>query len=179
MPAAILAGDGVTGVTIMQMDAGLDTGPILAQREESIRPDDTRTTLEERLAYLGTELLVERLPAYLAGNLLPRTQPEERVIYARQLYKEDGLLDWSRPAVGLDRWVLACTPWPSAFTLWDGRLKVLRAVPLFGWQGNAPAGTVIGLGDGVAVARGKGALHLEKVRLAGKRPMNVAAFLQG
>lgn len=104
---------------------------------------------------------------------------EERVIYARQLHKEDGLLDWSRPAVGLDRWVRACTPWPSAFTLWDGRLKVLRAVPLFGWQGNAPAGTVIGLGDGVAVARGKGALHLEKVRLAGKRPMNVAAFLQG
>jgi len=89
--AAILAGDEITGVTIMQMDVGLDTGPILAQREEPIRPDDTRATLGERLARLGAALLVETLPAYLAGDLLPRPQPEEGVTYARQLRKEDGL----------------------------------------------------------------------------------------
>jgi len=180
VPAAILTGDEVTGVTIMRMDAGLDTGPILAQREEPIRADDTRATLEERLARLGALLLVETLPAYLAGDLLPRPQPEEGVTYAGQLRKEDGLLDWSRPAVALDRQVRAFTPWPGAFTTWRGRrLKLNRAVPLPGWRGDAPPGTVVALADGVAVATGKGALRLEEVQLAGKRPMDVTAFLRG
>jgi len=180
VPAAILTGDEVTGVTIMRMDAGLDTGPILAQREEPIRADDTRATLEERLARLGALLLVETLPAYLAGDLLPRPQPEEGVTYAGQLRKEDGLLDWSRPAVALDRQVRAFTPWPGAFTTWRGRrLKLNRVVPLPGWRGDAPPGTVVALADGVAVATGKGALRLEEVQLAGKRPMDVTAFLRG
>ncbi len=178
--AAILAGDEVTGVTIMQMDAGLDTGPVLAQREETILPDDTQATLEERLAYLGAELLVETLSAYLAGNLLPRPQPEEGATYAGQLRKEDGLLDWSRPTVELDRQVRAFTPWPGAFTRWRGqRLKVLRVVPLPEWHGDAPPGTVIVLADGVVVATGEGALRLEEVQLAGKRPMDIAPFLRG
>jgi len=180
VPAAILAGDEVTGVTIMQMDAGLDTGPILAQREEPIRSDDTRATLEGRLARLGAGLLVETLPAYLEGNLLPRPQPEEGVTYARQLRKEDGLLDWSRPAAELDRRVRAFTPWPGAFTMWHGqRLKVLRAVPLPAWRGDAPPDTVVALADGVAVAASEGALRLEEVQLAGKRPMDIAPFLRG
>ncbi len=178
--AAILAGDDVTGVTIMRMDAGLDTGPILAQREEPIRPDDTRATLGERLAQMGAELLVETLPAYLAGNLLPRPQPEEGATYARQLRKEDGLLDWSRPADELARRVRAFTPWPGPFTTWRGRrLKVLRSAPLPAWRGETPPGTVIALADGVAVATGTGALRLEKVQLAGKRPMDSAIFIRG
>jgi len=178
--AAILAGDEVTGVTIMQMDAGLDTGPVLARREEPIQPDDTCATLKERLARLGAELLVETLPAYLAGNLLPRLQPEEGATYAGQLRKEDGLLDWSRPAVELDRRVRAFTPWPGAFTTWgERRLKVLRAAPLPAWQGDASPGTVVILADGVAVATGDRALRLEEVQLAGKRPMDIAAFLRG
>ena len=178
--AAILAGDEVTGVTIMQMDAGLDTGPVLAQREETILPDDTQATLGERLSYLGAELLVETLSAYLAGNLLPRPQPEEGATYAGQLRKEDGLLDWSRPAVELDRQVRAFTPWPGAFTTWRGqRLKVLRVVPLPEWHGDAPPGTVIVLADRVVVATGEGALRLEEVQLAGKRPMDIAPFLRG
>ncbi len=178
--AAILAGDEVTGVTIMQMDAGLDTGPILSQRKEPIRPDDTRAMLKERLARLGAASLTETLPAYIAGDLLPWPQPEEGVTYAGQLRKEDGLLDWSLPAVELDRRVRAFTPWPGVFTTWHGRrLKVLRSAPLPGWQGDALPGTVVALADGVAVAAGKGALRLEEVQLAGKRPMDTVLFLRG
>ncbi len=180
VPAAILAGDEVTGVTIMQIDAGLDTGPILAQQEEPIWPDDTRAILEGRLARLGAALLVETLPAYLAGDRLSRPQPEEGVTYTEQLHKEDGLLDWSFPAAELDRRVRAFTPWPGAFTTWRGRrLRVLRATPLPGWRGDAPPGTVIALVDGVAVAAGGGALRLEEMQLAGKRPMDVAPFIRG
>jgi methionyl-tRNA formyltransferase len=180
IPAAILAGDEVTGVTIMQMDAGLDTGPILAQRETPIWPDDTQATLEARLARLGAALLVETLPAYLAGDLVGRPQPEEGVIYAAQLRKEDGLLDWSVPASELDRRVRAFNPWPGAFTTWRGqRLKVLRAAALPGWRGDAPPGTVFALADGVAVATGEGALRLEEVQLAGKRQMAISAFVCG
>ena len=180
IPAAILAGDEVTGVTIMRMDAGLDTGPILAQREERIRPDDTSADLTERLARLGAELLVETLPPYLAGNLAPQPQPEEGVTYAEQLEKNDGLLDWSLPAVELDRRVRAFTPWPGAFTAWRGqRLKILRAAPLSDWRGGGPPGTVVALADGVAVVTGEGSLRLEEVQLAGKRPMGIAPFICG
>jgi len=178
--AAILADDEVTGVTIMQMDAGLDTGPILSQQEEPIQPNDTRATLEERLARLGAELLMETLPAYLAGDLLPRPQPEAGVTYARRLRKEDGLLNWSLTAAELDRQVRAFTPWPSAFTTWHGRrLKVLRATPLPDWGGDTPPGTVVALADGVAVATGEGALSLKEVQLAGKQRMDISAFLCG
>lgn len=180
--AAILAGDEVTGVTIMRMDAGLDTGPILAQREEPIRPDDAQATLEERLAQVGAELLIETLPPYLSGDLLPQPQPEEGVTYAGRLCKEDARLDWSRPAVELARQVRAFNPWPGAFTTLHGkRLKVLRAVPLPEWRGDAPPGTIVALDDGmcIAIVTGKGALRLEDVQLAGKRSMDIATFLCG
>jgi len=178
--SAILSGDKVTGVTIMKMDAGIDTGPILAQREEPIRPDDTRASLSERLSRLGAELLVETLPRYLAGELVPQPQPEQGVTYARRLHKADGLLDWSRPAIELERQVRAFAPWPGTFTMWRGRrLKVLRATPLPGWQGDAPPGTVVALPGGIAVAAGEGALRLESVQMAGKRPMDATTFARG
>ena len=179
--AAILAGDEVTGVTIMQMDTGLDTGTVLTQREEPIRPNDTQAALEERLARRGAALLVETLPAYLTGDLPPWPQSEEGITYARRLRKENGRLDWSRPAVELGRQVRAFHPWPGAFTTWRGRrLNVLYATPLPTWQGDTPPGTVIALADdGVAVATGEGALRLEEVQLAGKRRMDISAFLCG
>ncbi len=178
--AAILAGDAVTGVTIMRMDAGLDTGPILAQREEPIRADDTRAVLKERLARLGADLLIETIPMVLASELRPRPQPEEGVTYAGQLRKVDGLLDWSLPADELDRRVRAFNPWPGAFTTWRGqRLMVWQAVALPGWRGDAPPGTVVALADGVVVVTGEGALRLEEVQLAGKRRMVISAFLCG
>jgi methionyl-tRNA formyltransferase len=179
--AAILAGDTTTGVTIMKMDAGLDTGPILKRSEPvAIKPDETRERLEDRLAQLGAELLVKTLDAYLRGSLQPQPQPEEGVTYARQLRKEDGLLDWSRPAVELDRQVRAYNPWPGAYTFWQGQqLKIVQAAPQPAWRGETPPGTVVALADGVAVATGEGALHLLQVQLAGKRPMSMAAFICG
>jgi methionyl-tRNA formyltransferase len=177
---AILAGDEETGVTIMKMDAELDTGPILAQRKEPIQADDTRAGLEERLSRIGAELLIETLPPYLAGELVPKPQPEAGVTYAPQLRKEDGQLDWHRSAVELDRQVRAFTPWPGAFTRLQGkRFKILRATPKADWQGDAPPGTIVALEDGCAVATGEGALRLEVVQLAGKRPMHIQAFLCG
>jgi methionyl-tRNA formyltransferase len=178
--AAIMAGDEVTGVTIMQMDEGLDTGPILSQREEIIRPDDTTDSLEERLSLLGAELLLDTLPPYLAGELIPQPQPEEGISLCRVLKKEDGRLDWTRTAVELDRQIRALTSWPGAFTTWKGkRLKVLRATPLPGLEGAQPPGTVIGREDGAAVATGEGALQLVEIQLAGKRAMPVEVFLHG
>jgi methionyl-tRNA formyltransferase len=179
--AAIRAGDAVTGVTIMKMDAGLDTGLVLGQSEPvDIKPDDTRATLKERLAHVGANLLIRVLPAYLAGDLAPRPQAEDGVTHAPQLRKEDGRIDWHASAVEIDRHVRAVAPWPGAFTRLGGKqLKVLEATPLPGWRGDAPPGTIVALADGCAVATGKGALRLEEVQLAGKRPMDIEAFLCG
>ena len=183
--AAILHGDDVTGVTIMRMDAGLDTGGILAQHEEPVRSTDTRLALETRIARAGADLLLEVLPAYVEGSLAPRPQPAEGVTLAPCLCKADGLLDWSQSAVALGRRVRALTPWPGTYTSWSGRrLQVLDAVPLPEWHGDAPPGTVIPCETvpseaGAAVATGEGALRLQTVQLAGKRPMNIEAFLQG
>jgi methionyl-tRNA formyltransferase len=184
--AAILHGDEITGVTIMRMDAGLDTGPILAQREEPIREHDTRLTLETRLAALGAELLVEVLPPYVAGSLSPVHQRAESVTLAPCLTKRDGVLDWYRSAVDLGRRVRAFSPWPGTFTWWhQRRLSILQAAPIPGWRGEAPPGTVVPWRTaprdeaGAAVATGEGALRLETVQLAGKRPMGIDAFLQG
>jgi methionyl-tRNA formyltransferase len=178
--AAILAGDEMTGVTVMKMDAGLDTGSILAQREEPIWADDTRATLTERLSYVGAELLVETLPPYLVGDLEPHPQAEDEATFADQLRKEDGELDWSRRAVELDRQIRAFTPWPGTFTFWDGRrLKMLEASPLPDWKGDASPGTVVEVGSVAAVATAEGALRLEEVQLAGKRAMAIGPFLRG
>lgn len=178
--AAILAGDEITGVTLMQMDAGVDTGPIMAQRQEVIRPDDTQGTLTARLALLAADLVVEMLPLYLGGALQPRPQPAVGVTHCAPLRKEDGCLDWTRPAVWLERQVRAMWPWPTAFSDWRGqRMKVLRAAALPDWRGSAPPGTVVALPDGAAVATGEGALQLLEVQLAGKKALSIGDFLRG
>lgn len=178
--AAILAGDAVTGVTLMRMDEGVDTGPILARREEPIRPDDTTGTLTERLARLGAELLMEVLPRYLRGEVRPVPQSEEGVTYCRPLKKEDGRLDWARPAAELERQVRATNPWPGAFTFWEGQmLKVWRAAAHPDRVGEMPPGTVIPMGDGAAVVTGQGLLELLEVQMAGKNPLPIEAFLRG
>ena len=182
IPAAILAGDERTGVTIMRMDEGLDTGPMLAQADWPIRPDDTTGSLTADLARLGASLLVEALPGWLEGRIAPRPQDDSQATYCRTLQKEDGLLDWALTASHLDRQVRACDPWPGAYTAWAGqRLKILRARPLPGrpGPGGAGPGRVVDLAPGTGVVTGEGVLELLEVQLAGKSAMDVHAFAQG
>jgi methionyl-tRNA formyltransferase len=178
--AAILAGDKVTGVTIMRMDEGLDTGPILAQAECPIGVDDTTASLSVRLAELGARLMVETLPGWLGGEIEARPQDDSLATYCRTLAKEDGRLDWTRPAEALDRQVRACDPWPGTFTTWAGqRLKVLRARALPDWQGEGVPGQVVVLEAGIGVVAGQGVLMLVEVQRAGKKPMAADLFARG
>jgi methionyl-tRNA formyltransferase len=183
--AAILAGEEETGVTIMLMDEGMDTGPILSQATCSISPQDTRESLTAKLAQLGAGLLIDTLPRWLAAEdmaneIEPRPQDHSQATYSRIIAKEDGLVDWSQSAVEIWRRSRAYYSWPSTYTYWRGRLlKVLRAEALSQWSGEGEPGQVIALDEGLAVATGEGALLLREVQLAGKRTMNVEDFARG
>jgi methionyl-tRNA formyltransferase len=177
--AAILAGDERTGVTIMLLDAGMDTGPLLAQKECPIRPDDTTGTLSERLAQLGADLLLDTLPRWIEGQITPRPQNQAEATYSRPLEKKDGLIDWQRSSAEIGRQVRACQPWPGAYTSWGERqIKILRAEPLAQKPPQEP-GTVVQLGAGLAVSTGDGYLLLEELQAAGKRPTSAQAFAHG
>ncbi|MGQ9682613.1 MAG: methionyl-tRNA formyltransferase [Anaerolineae bacterium] len=178
--AAILAGDAVTGITIMLMDEGMDTGPILAQAEEAIRPDDTTGSLTPRLAALGARLLQETLPRWLASEIVPQTQDSRRATYAPQVRKEDGRIDWTDPAEAIARQVRAFDPWPGAFTFWQGRrLRIVQAEAQPGWCGRQEPGTTLELNGRLGVATGEGALILNALQIEGKRCVDCAAFLRG
>lgn len=180
IPAAILAGDEVTGVTIMRMDEGLDTGPILSQAELPIALDDTTGLLTSRLADLGAGLLLETLPRWLSGQIAPQIQDETLATYCRALTKDDGQMDWRRSASYLDRQIRANDPWPGAYTWWQGqRLKVLRARPRPGWRGGGQPGKVVKTEAGICVVTGEGLLELVDVQPAGKHPMPALAFARG
>ena len=179
--AAILAGDAETGVTIMLMDAGLDTGPALARRATLIGSAETAGELSDRLAPLGADLLVETVPRWLAGVITPEPQDESRATVTRLLQKSDGRLDWQRPAAELARQVRAYTPWPGAFTTWEGRsLKVLRAraTP---FETDLPPGACFASASeaALAVICGEGALALEVIQLEGKRAMSADEVVRG
>jgi methionyl-tRNA formyltransferase len=175
--AAILHGDDKTGITIMKMDVGLDTGPILSQRSIPLARDDTAGSVFEKLSRLGAALLIETLPDYLSGRLQPVPQTEEGMTYAPMLKKEEGQLDFNRPAVELERRVRAFNPWPGAFMDFDGALlKVHRAHVE---RGEASAGQRLIYGDQPAVGTGDGLLVLDEVQPAGKKPMNGKSFLSG
>lgn len=175
--AAILAGDEETGVTIMQMDVGLDTGPMLAKQSLRLTPDHTAGAVTQALSTLGADLLIETLPDYLAGKIAPTPQPEEGATYAPMLKKEDGLLDFTKPAAELERRVRAMNPWPGAWFEWNGApLKVHKA-----WvaEGKAEAGKRLVEQNQPTVAAGSGFLILEEVQPPGKKPMNGKSFLAG
>lgn len=178
--AAILVGDTVTGVTIMLMDEGMDTGPILAQREIPIASDETGGTLFEKLSTAGAALLVETLPRWLKGDVTPRAQDHARATVTRLLKKEDGRVDWSMPAAHIERKVRAYSPWPGSFTTWDGtRLKVIAVHLLERSAGDKEPGTVRRVDDTVAVATGDGWLALDEIQLAGKTVVTIDEFLNG
>jgi methionyl-tRNA formyltransferase len=175
--AAILHGDRQTGATIMIMDPGVDTGPILTQRAVEIRPDDTAETLSGRLSEAGADLLIETLPGYLAGSIQPRAQENELATYAPMLSKEEGLLDFSQPTAALERIVRAFNPWPGAFFDWQGQpLKVHRA-HVAACADSAGQRLIV---DGQpAVSTVDGCLVFDEVQPAGKRSMPGRDFLRG
>jgi methionyl-tRNA formyltransferase len=182
--AAILAGDAETGVCIMRMEAGLDTGPVLARARTPIYPTDDALSLTPRLAELGGALLVETLPRWAAGEIRAEPQDDALATYAPKVSREDARLDWSFPAVELWRRVRAYRGWPDAFTTWGGRvLKILAARPGPPPGEPAPPGTVLLLADErpprPAVTTGDGLLALETVALEGKRPTDAADFARG
>ncbi len=182
--AAILAGDAEAGVSIMLMDAGVDTGPVLAQAALPMTPADTTGSLTVRLAALGADLLIQTLPRWLAGAIVPRPQPADGGSLTPRIQKEEGLIRWTEPAELIARRVRAYQPWPSAFTHWNGQLlKVLRAqADQAAGDGDRDqgAGTIVaGKAGGAGVVTGGGILWLEEVQLAGKRATPIAAFLSG
>jgi methionyl-tRNA formyltransferase len=169
--AAVLAGDPQTGVTIMQMDAGLDTGPMLLREAVPIGPTTTSAELHDVLAAMGGRLVLRALEE----EPVPMAQPVEGVTYAPKLTREAGRIDWAQDAVRIERQVRAFDPWPGAFTTLGGAvLKVLRAEMA---EGTGTPGMV--LDERLAVACGSGALRLTRVQLAGRPAMATEAFLRG
>jgi methionyl-tRNA formyltransferase len=181
--AALLNGDTETGVTIMKMDAGLDTGDILTQRVTMIEPQDNAQTLHDRLALLGAELLVETIPGYVAGKIQPRLQPREGVSHVPKITKEQGHINWQQPAKDIWNRIRAFTPWPGAFTFLAGEqrprlLKIWRAEPIT--PGANEPGLLLDCDkSGIVVACGEGALKIFELQLEGGRRMSAAEFLLG
>jgi len=177
--AAIRADDSQTGITIMQIDAGLDTGPMLSQRAIPIGPRETGQTLHDKLATLGASLLIETLPGYINGDIRPQSQPEDEALitYAPQIKKEEGIIDWSDSAAAIDRLVRAFTPWPGTATTWGGRrLKIISGQAV---DGTAPPGQVIAYDNGIAIGTGAGFYRPDTLQLAGKKALPAADFLHG
>jgi methionyl-tRNA formyltransferase len=185
---AILAGDAATGISLMQMDEGLDTGPVFVREAIPIHADETAATLHDRLAGLGAALLSQYLDEIINGRLTPQPQDDSQATYAPLIKKEAGELNWQESAAALDRRIRAMTPWPGAFTWWDGQLlKIKTAVPLptSSLIGGRPGQVVPGpiaeeSGDETAVVlTGEGGLQLQTIQLAGKKEMAMSDFLRG
>jgi len=185
---AILAGDTRTGVTIMKMDAGLDTGPMLLVRETGIAAGETAGSLHDRIARLGADAVVEAVSGLVAGSLVPVPQPADGATYAAKIRKEEATIDWASPASAIARQVRAFNPWPVAETRWQGRqLRIWEARPLADAPGvPAPAaaggqhapGQVIGAEPGrLVVSTGDGFLEVHRLQLAGRNVMPAAEFL--
>jgi methionyl-tRNA formyltransferase len=178
--ASILAGDVETGVTIMKMDVGLDTGPILTQRTTPISKEDNSQTLHDRLATIGAELLVDTLPPFVRGEIMPRLQPEGAT-YASKIEKADGQINWNEPAAVIERKIRAFTPWPGAYTFIEigGKARLLKI-----WKaaleekGGAP-GTILVRDRELVVACGEQALRLLEVQMEGRKRMTAQEFLAG
>lgn len=177
---AVLAGDSMTGVAIMRMEAGLDTGPVFLVRETEIGPRQTAGELHDRLSKLGAEALIDALPGIADGSLRPQPQGPGAATYAHKIDKAEGRIDWQRGAAEIGRRVRAFNPWPVAFTMVGGdTVRIWEAEPLAAQSGDAARpGTVLAAGKtGIDVATGDGVLRITRLQLAGKRAMSAAEFL--
>ena len=179
---AIIDGEEKTGITIMQMDAGIDTGDMLYKKETKIGPEDDFETLHDRLTLLGGEAVVEALTLLEQGKLKPEKQDESQSCYAPLISKEMGVIDFSRPAVSIDRLIRGMTPWPSAYTGLRGKqLKIWKAVPETqkDVSGHVPGEILSVEKDSVIVAAGEGAIRLLELQIEGKKRMPAHDFLLG
>ncbi|MFQ3647042.1 MAG: methionyl-tRNA formyltransferase [Anaerolinea sp.] len=175
--AAIRAGDAETGITIMLMDAGLDTGPMLTKASTPITADDTSATLHDRMAALGASLLIETIPPYLNGEITPQPQDDALATYAPQIDKDEGRIDWHAPAAQIERTIRAFDPWPGTFTHWEGKLlKVHRARVRVGQQ---PIGSVALVEGALCVGTGDGLLELVELQLEGRKRIPAEDFIRG
>jgi len=182
---AILQGESETGITIMLLDAGIDTGPMLLKRSLPIAEDDTTGTLTTKLAALGAQCILEVLPRWVNGEITPEPQDELQATHTRMLKKEDGLIRWDKPAAVIARQVRAYNPWPSAYTYWQGKLlkiQMAHALPLQPDPSVTP-GTV-GTHDEaghrlLSIATGSGLLVVSQLQLEGKKSMSAEEFLRG
>ncbi len=179
---AIASGETETGVTVMKMDAGLDTGPIVSQRRTPILPEDDSATLHDRLARLGAELLAQTIPDFVAGKIRPQPQPVAGVSHAPKIKKEDGHIDWNLPAGKIWNRLRAFTPWPGAFTFLAGEpkpqlLKIWKAEVV---EQSGAAGVVLSADkNGIIIACGQNALRILELQREGGRRMGAAEFLAG
>ncbi len=177
---AILAGDKETGVTLMQMDEGMDTGPILIKRSILIHGDETAATLHDRLAELGAVMLEEHLDDILNGRLLPQPQDSSLATYAPLIKKEDGRLNWHQSSREIDRHIRAMTPWPGTFTTWkDQQLKVLEARPIDDQLPGVEPGTVLNWGEKIVICTKDSGIEIKRVQLTGRRAMAIHDFIPG
>ena len=175
---AILAGDKETGITIMQMEAGLDTGPMLHKLGCPILPDDTGGSLHDRLAGLGAKALLEVLPDLAAGSLAPQPQDDSLATYASKLDKQESIIDWRPAAEQIVRQVRAFNPWPVAQTDFQGRMMRIWEAELVQDGPHAAPGTVVASGKvGIDVATGQGLLRILRLQMPGKRAMTAQEFL--
>ncbi len=177
---AILAGDEETGVTIMQMEEGLDTGPALYRLTTPVHSHDTAQTLHDRLAALGAQALLDTLGLIVDGSACPVPQEEDAATYARKLDKSEAVVDWADSAQELDRRIRAFNPWPVAQTsLQEKILRIWQAEPLSGTADAAPGTVLQASKQGVDVATGDGILRLQRLQSAGGKPLDATAFING
>ncbi len=183
--ATLLGGDEFAGVTVMLMDAGMDTGPILTRSQIPVTGQDTTGTLTEKLALIGARMVLEVIPHLVRGELPPRPQDDMEATYSAQVVKEEGEISWLLPAVEIWRRMRAFQPWPGAYSFWEGkRLEIQSGLPLPGSEQPPPAGTVVDLRPqngqtAFGVVTGDGVLGISMVQLAGKKAMSAADFLRG